>query len=64
MKERSLLIGGVSIRLQEEIELTLGPKWYRDFTPIYFSDSGPFSELSNSKTPRAGRMGNTLCEVG
>ena len=47
-KKRSLLIGGVSIRLQEEIELTLGPKWYRDLTPIYFSDSGPFSELSNS----------------
>ena len=48
VKERSLLIKGESIRLQEEIELTLGPKWYRDFTPIYFSESGPFSELSNS----------------
>ena len=43
----SELRGSLSLSIEEEVELTLGPKWYTDLSPIYFSRTGGFYEFSN-----------------
>ena len=47
IKRISELRGSLSPSIEEEVELTLGPKWYTDLSPVYFSRTGAFYEFSN-----------------
>ncbi|KAI6656951.1 Riboflavin biosynthesis protein PYRR, chloroplastic-like [Oopsacas minuta] len=46
IKDISELRGNLSLNIEEEVELILGPKWYSDLSPIHFSRTGAFYEFS------------------
>ena len=46
IKDITELRGSAYLTIEDEVELTLGPNWYSDLSPIHFSRTGAFYEFS------------------
>ena len=46
IKDMTELRGPAYLTIEDEVELTLGPNWYSDLSPIHFSRTGAFYEFS------------------